>query len=77
MVREAFDRKFKKYFNLGEDPERQTEKFIRIYLQNPDKTYEDIRYNTLIYKFGERCYIYSFSFGARYLYQAEDCVIDT
>ena len=60
VVREAFVRKFKKYFNLGEDPKRQTENFIRIYLENPDETFEDIWYNTLGYKFSEGCYIYSF-----------------
>ena len=70
MVSEAFVRKFKKYFNLGEDPEKQTENFSRIYLENPDETYEDIRCNTL-------GYIYRFSFGARYLYQAGDNSIDT
>ena len=77
MVKEAFVRKFKKYFNLGEDPERQTKNFIRIYLENSDETYEDIRYDTLPCKFSEGCYICSFSFGATYLYQAGDCGIDT
>ena len=77
VVREAFVRIFKKYFNTGEDSERQTENFIRTYLENSDETYEDIRYNTLAYKFSEGCYIYSFSFGARYLYQAGNCGIDT
>ena len=56
---------------------KNTENFIRIYVKNPGETYEDIRYNTLGYKFSEGCYIYSFSFGARYLYQAGDSGIDT
>ena len=77
MVRKAFVRQFKKYFNLGKDPERQTENYENILRKSRWNLYKDIRYNTLGYKFSEVCYICSFLFGARYLYQAGGSGVDT
>ena len=38
---EAFEIKFKEFFNLGDDVDKQTENFIRIYLENDKNAYKD------------------------------------
>ena len=38
---EAFEIKFKEFFNLGDDVDKQTENFIRIYLENDENAYKD------------------------------------
>ena len=38
---EAFEKKFKEFFNFGDDVDTQTENFIRIYLENDENAYED------------------------------------
>ena len=46
LTREAFVKKFKEFFNLGNDNVRQTENFNRIYLED-EETFEDIRYRNM------------------------------
>ena len=58
LNREVFVKKFKEFFNLGNDDEGQTENFIRIYLENEDETFEDIRYRNIGFEFN-KYHIYS------------------
>ena len=53
--RETFDKKFKSVFNLGDDPDNETENFIRIYLEQENDVIE------------EGCTVYPSWFANRYI----------
>ena len=65
LNREAFARNFKEFFNLWNDDEGQTENFIRIYLEDEEDTFEDVRYRNM-----EN---YSWNFCERYIHVIGDC----
>ena len=44
---EAFVKKLKEFFNLGNNDEGQTENCIRIYLEDEEETFEDTRYRNM------------------------------